>query len=177
MKRSFFALSALLAVGCVDNSILELEVDLPPQPAGVSEQVYALVQIRSSRMFSFEMDWLSAGEDPEGFALGSERATQRISIVAEPRDYEEDLLLRVVYCSSPRCSNLGDDTAGERRLVIAHPFYDGERTRVSWTVGDYTPVVIPTEEQVEVCDVEGCRAGDDLADYCYSGTTDHFCSR
>ncbi|MFK8001828.1 MAG: hypothetical protein AB8H86_19690 [Polyangiales bacterium] len=178
MKRTVLLwLTTVLAVGCVDNSILELEIDLPPQPAEVSEQVYAFVQIRSSRMSSFATDWLSAGEDPDGFALGPERATQTISVVAEPRDYDEDLLLRVVYCVSPRCSSLGDDTAGERRLVIEHPFYDGQRTRVRWSVGDYTPVVIPEEETVGVCQVEGCRAGDGLADYCYVRTQDHFCSR
>ena len=166
----------VLAPGCVDNSVLELELDLPPQPAEVSEQVYAFVQIRSSRMSSFATNWLSAGEDPDGFPLGPERATQQISVVAAPRDYEEDLLLRVIFCESPRCSNLGDDVAGERRLVVQHPFYDGERTRVSWTVGDYTPTVIPDEETVSVCAVEGCRAGD-VSEYCYAGTQDHFCSR
>jgi hypothetical protein len=176
MKRLILLLTSILAIGCVDNSILELEIDLPAQPTDVSEQVYAFVQVRSSRMSSFATDWLSAGEDPDGFALGLERTPQVISIIAEPRDYDEDLLLRVVYCVSPRCSNLGDDTAGERRLVIEHPFYDGQRTRVSWQVGDYTPTVIPEEETVAVCAVEGCRAGD-VSEYCYAGTQDHFCSR
>lgn len=176
-SRAFGLLLCALSIGCVDNSILELEVNLPVKPSTLpdTEDVYAFIQIRSSRVSDFENDWLPT-ESIDGFLLTDAPSTQTISIVSEPQDYDSDLLLRVLYCSSSRCSELGDDMAGERRLRIEHPFYDGERTRVMWDVGEYTDIEVTEPEVIPLCQVQGCRPGD-ITDYCYMGTNDHFCSR
>ncbi len=160
--------------GCADNAILELDVTLPANP-NPDTPLYAQVLARSSRLQTFEDDWLLF-DSFDGFQLEEESQLRVISIVADPVDYDSNVLLRVLFCTEPRCTGIGDDNAGERRMVIERPFYSGQRTRADWTVGDVTDSVVEVPEVISVCQVRGCRSGD-LTSYCYDGTEDHFCSR
>ncbi len=162
----WFALAAVLA-GCNSNAVLELTIDLPP----TSETVYAFVQVRT--MTDFSARW--TGADPlDGFLLEPTPTPQPISIVGMPGDYDEDVLVRVTFCSSPRCDGFGDDRAPERRLRIEHPFYELKRTRVRWTIDD-VPMETPADpDVVERCEVEGCREGT-TRDFCRRSDGTHFC--
>lgn len=165
------SLLCLLAVGCVDNAILELEVDLPPNTT--DETLYAFLQTRSSVMSDFEEEWATQGL-LDGFELGTEPTTQAISIVADPTDYPGDALFRLTFCGTPRCDGIGDDVRAQVRLVVEHPFYSLARTRARWTVPTLPEMTIETPERIERCQVEGCREGT-TSSYCREGDGTHFC--
>ena len=166
MRRGV-ALALFALVGCNTNAVLELTIDLPP----TTDTVYAFVQVRT--MTDFSARW--TGADPlDGFLLGAAPTPQPISIVGQPGDFDEDVLVRVTFCSAPRCDGFGDDRAPERRLRIEHPFYELKRTRARWTI-DAVPMATPADPDViERCSVEGCRDGT-TRDFCRRSDGTHFC--
>lgn len=166
MRRSL-PLALLSLVACNTNAVLELTIELPP----TTETVYAFVQFRT--MTDFSARW--TGADPlDGFLLAPTPTPQPISIVALPGDFDEDVLVRVTFCSSPRCDGFGDDRAPERRLRIEHPFYELKRTRAVWTIDAVPTDTPPDPDVIERCSVEGCREGT-TRDFCRRSDGTHFC--
>jgi len=169
VRRALLAALALSGLSCAENGILELEVRLP---AGASaEAEYAVISMRSAAESSFDVAWASGELD--GFLLEGSSRTEQISVVAQPGDFGSDLLVRARFCSTPRCDGLGDDTAGERRLIVEEPFYSLKRTRAEWVIPAVEDTVNETADVVERCQVMGCREGVTVS-YCRSDGT-HFC--
>ncbi|MAQ14394.1 MAG: hypothetical protein CMN30_06320 [Sandaracinus sp.] len=165
----FLVLAILGLAGCAENAILELEVDMPASTS--DEPQYLVLLMRSARSSDFETDW--GADELEGFELGAVSREETISVVAQPEDFGDDLLVRARFCSSPRCDALGDDLAGERRLVVETPFYSLKRTEATWVIGAVEDAVVETPDVVERCQVRGCREGT-TAMYC-SSDGPHFC--
>ena len=169
MRRALLIGLALCGLSCAENGILELIVELPPSAS--AEATYAVISMRSAAESSFDVAW-AAGE-LDGFLLEGSGRTEQISVVAQPEDFGADLLVRMRFCSTPRCDGLGDDTAGERRLIVEEPFYSLARTRVEWVVPAVEDTVNETPDVLARCEVMGCRAGVTVS-YCRSDGT-HFC--
>jgi hypothetical protein len=169
VRRALLVALALVGLSCAENGVLELTVQLPPSASAEAE--YAVISMRSAAESSFDVGWATGELD--GFLLESSSRTEQISVVAQPEDFGADLLVRARFCSTPRCDGLGDDTAGERRLVVEEPFYSLERTRAEWVIPMVEDTVNETADVVERCEVMGCRAGVTVS-YCRSDGT-HFC--
>ncbi len=194
--RKTFGLVLMFAAGCQNNAILELELTLPPAcsdatcamdsdcPLGVActpdglcgactgDDVYAFVQMRTNT--DFDRRW--SGADPlDGFLLNADGSRiETISTVAQPAEYERDLLVRVTFCSDARCAGFGDDRAPERRLEIEHPFYELKRTRTSWEIEAAPSGTVEEAEIIDRCAVRGCRMGT-TTDFCRLSDGSHFC--
>lgn len=169
MRRLLVAALALAGLSCADNGILELTVQLPPSSSAEAE--YAVISMRSAAESSFDVAWATGELD--GFLLEGSARTEQISVVAQPDNFGADLLIRARFCSTPRCDGLGDDAAGERRLVVEEPFYSLQRTRTEWVISMVEETVNETPDVVERCSVMGCRPGVTVS-YCRSDGT-HFC--
>jgi hypothetical protein len=169
------ALALLLAVplaSCARNAVLEVEITLPPQPAGESQR-YAVVQFATEPQ-EFEADWAGNGEF-EGVALGEAPSRTRFSIVTETDTTV--VLVKVLFCRNPTCDVLEDDP----RLTPAawyrleRSFYLGARTRWSPEITEVPAGPDMAPELVDKCEIEGCiRAGSADSNFCrLSG--EHFC--
>lgn len=169
MRNALLALLALVGLSCAENGILELTVRLPASAAADAE--YAVISMRSASETGFDVAW-AAGE-LDGFLLEGSSRTEEISVVAQPENFGADLLVRAQFCSTPRCDGLGDDTAGERRLIVEEPFYSLQRTRTEWVIPMVEDTVNETPDVIDRCSVMGCRPGVTVS-YCRSDGT-HFC--
>lgn len=169
MTRLLIGALAMAGLSCAENGILELTVQLPASSSAEAE--YAVISMRSAAESSFDVAW-AAGE-LDGFLLEGSSRTEQISVVAQPEDFGSDLLVRARFCSTPRCDGLGDDAAGERRLVVEEPFYSLQRTRAEWVIPTVEATVNETPDTIERCSVMGCRPGVTVS-YCRSDGT-HFC--
>jgi hypothetical protein len=119
-------LAALLLGGCAQNSVLELQLELPPAPPedDGNGPWYAQVQVANAST-PFELDWLDV--DLEAVQLGD--APQWDCISVESLDDSIDLNVRVRFCRSPNCVDMPLGTAVEERFYrLEHPFYRGRRT-------------------------------------------------
>lgn len=167
--RCFAALAfGLVLVGCADNAILEVDLELPAATAGTPPR-YAFVQSLSASTISFEGAW--AGADAgDGFLLGAAPTTQHVSFVAEGDTIGRPLGLRVRFCADRVCGALADVDAPEARYVIARAFYRGQRTRLTLTP---VPSTSPVTTEIDRCAVRGCSNGA-AATYCFADGR-HFC--
>ena len=168
--RALVVAMLVLCASCAENAILELDVRLP-EASGVAAQ-YVVIVMRSARESDFDVVW--GATDLDGFLLESASRNVTVSVVAQPEDFSDDLLVRALFCSSPRCDALGDDTAGERRLVIEHPFYSLQRTEAAWVLQTVEESVISVPDRISRCEVQGCRSGVTTS-YCRTDDGTHFC--
>ncbi|HBQ11000.1 MAG TPA: hypothetical protein DEF51_07410 [Myxococcales bacterium] len=121
------ALSGLLG-GCAQNAIMELQIELPPAPAGSSE-TFAYIQVATpAGGFDFDVEW---GDTGFSFPLTATRQWACVSVVSG--DPTVDVNARIRYCSDPECLDVADGNAPESRVAIESPLYIGRRTFV--TVG------------------------------------------
>ncbi len=179
------ALLALIALapGCTRNAILELELDLPPQPSGSA--LYAVVQVRSQGSFDEPWDDVPL----EGLPLGTSctrpdppipchdrmldpACSEVISIVAGEDAITEPLSVRVRFCSDPTCSAPEDAGAAEQRVEIERAFYVGHYTQARVCIDEVPAVTDPEPEVIDRCDVR-CREGTSMLQCRLDGT--HFC--
>jgi hypothetical protein len=122
---AFSGALALLATGCAQNAILELQVDLPPAPLpSDGGSWFAQVQVRRASDHPFDIPWMG-GED-QVFELGDTRQWGCISVVSGSQ--ELDLHLRVRFCRAEDCLDLLDGTPRERLYTLEHPLYIGRHT-------------------------------------------------
>lgn len=116
---------ATLSIGCAQNAILELQVDLPAAPTPSDGRPwFAQVQVRRASDNPFDTDWM--GVDDQLFELGDTRQWGCISVVSS--DQELDLHIRVRFCRGDNCLDLLDASPPERWYSLEHPFYIGRHT-------------------------------------------------
>ena len=120
------ALAALAMVGCAQNAILELQVELPAAPPddGTGKPWFAQIQVRRSSDHPFEIPW--TGGDLTSVELGA--APQWDCISVQSFDEAIDLNVRVRFCRSSNCLDIDDGRRRERWYEVEHPFYIGRRT-------------------------------------------------
>lgn len=172
MRRAVILVLAL--VGCADNAILEVELDLP---AANGETRFAVVQGRSGDV-DFAAAWAGGGA-VEGLELSNE--TVVVGIEADDGDeVEAPLAIRVRYCTDPACAGPQDGEAQEIQVTVERAFYEGEYTLLpadalplpevmDCTTGGCAAVSV----MVDKCRIEGCRAGM-TTNWCNSDGL-HFC--
>lgn len=201
MRRSLlFAIGCLALVGCAQNAILELQVELPPAPT--PDDWYAQIQVRRASDHPFDIPW--TGGDLEAIELGPQRQWDCVSV--QSFDPDIDLNVRVRFCRSPNCLDLDDGTPRERWYRLEHPFYVGRRTYWSTQIAEVPecetdgdcggvgvcidgvcgcelsaecPGAMTCEagnclDAVGRCQIEGCIEGDSTT-YCSDGDGPHFC--
>lgn len=169
--------SLLLAVACAHalagcgdtNAVLELDLRFPAIGPSHGAPVVAAVQARRASV-GFDDPWDGSGIIAA--PLGADPTDLSLSIVSEA-GYDEPVLVRVRYCTTAACDALGDERAPESRLVIDRAFYLGERTFVGWEIDTLPSDSDPDPDQIDRCQVRGCRAGV-AASYCRLDGT-HFC--
>jgi hypothetical protein len=157
-------MAATISGGCAQNAILELEVVLP-QLSGPDGEVFALLQPRKPEGYPFENAW--AGSDLPAIPLSA--VTRRVDMVSvESDDEATDLQIKITYCNSASCTELGDALRQEW-FLIERPFYIGARTHVTLETSSSLPTDPPGPGAVPTvigrCDVRGCVEGM-LSDYC-----------
>lgn len=180
-----WALVAVLLAGCSGNAIFELELDLPPQPAGVAP-LYAVVQVRNDA--AFDADWAPV-ERLDGIPLAptcdrpadpppcGERpltldCSAVVSVVGDSNDLTRPLNVRVRYCEDPACTAATDATAPETRVVVERALYEGRYTQGRVCVDEVPVTPAPEPIAIARCDVR-CREGDAVMHCRADGT--HFC--
>lgn len=175
MKR-LLVCGALLAAGCGRNAFLELEIDLPANPTGKAR--YAVIGIASGDR-TFVGRWGGDGTLP-GVLLATDKPTkQSVSVEGNSDSFDKIVEVKVVFCSTPECSDLTDDNSPEAHLTIERAFYEGKRTSYSWTIACIPTLdasckdASPIEKTVKKCEVAGCRAGSSSSGYCVGDK--HFC--
>lgn len=164
---------ALAVVGCAENAILEIELDLP---AANADTRFAVVQGRSGEV-DFGDTWAGGGVI-EGLELTRERVL--VGIEADDGDeIDAPLALRIRYCIDPVCGDARDGEAQEIQVTIERAFYQGEYTLLRAdalplpVVMDCTAGCAPAPVMIEKCRIEGCRAGT-TTNWCNSDGL-HFC--
>lgn len=175
---------ASLASGCTRNAILELELELPPQPSGETPR-YAVVQVASDASFDeawddvpLERRLLSAScTRPEPTLPCPDRmldpeCSEVISIVGGEDVLTKPLDVRVRFCVDPTCSAPVDASAPEQRVVIERAFYLGRYTQARVCIDEVPLTTDLNPERIERCDVR-CREGTSALQCRLDGT--HFC--
>lgn len=203
-QRAVLALlAAALLGGCAQNAYFELQVDLPPNPAG--ETWYAQIQIRDSEGHSFGIPWM--GGDVPTVPLTDARQWDCISV--QGVDASRSLHVRVRFCRSEDCLDLEDGDPPERLFSFETPFYIGSRTYFRIAVPSIPDCATDTDCDVGVCitdrcgcradadcgtgyacepdsgcvrvvdrcSIEGCIEGPVSATFCSTETGEHFCQR
>jgi hypothetical protein len=169
------AASIVLAlVGCADNAILEVELDLP---AANADTRYAVVQGRSGEV-DFDATWAGGGVI-DGLELSNE--TMLVGIEADDGgEIDAPLALRIRYCIDPACGDARDGEAQEIQVTVERAFYEGEYTLLRAEALPLPDVIdcttggcAPERVMVEKCRIEGCRAGMTI-NWCNSDGL-HFC--
>ena len=133
-------LLAFVHAGCTENAVLEIELQLPPNPGPGTR--FALTQMRRADMNPFDEQW--AGQDLPAVELGTEALVDEISVVSDEDDL--DMHVRVRFCISRTCGDLMDANAPERWFFLEHPFYLGHRTE--WREGDMARADDPRIESI-----------------------------
>ena len=154
----------LLATGCAENAILELDI-VPPE-AGTATLLN--VQVLSS---DEELDApQDLGSGTERFVLGNDPT--HLHVVADGPEIERPLLIGVWTCAGETCS---DEEQGPTQLLrVERAFYLGEYTHLDLNLRGrpLTGVV-----EVSRCAVQGCGIAD--TSYCWDdgGVQRHYCER
>jgi hypothetical protein len=143
---------ATLLTGCANNAIFELTLDTPP--ADTREFVVVEARLGTLAEVSFEDDWQQTRIT--GVVLDTMNDnTFLVSFEASGDDIERELHMKVRFCASVDCTNVGagDGNAGEVRYNFERVFYRGRYTTDSQRIE-----VIPTVgEMIEADDVDKCR--------------------
>ena len=185
------ALTALLATGCAQNSLLELYVEVPPQILIVTDPPGPMRMATHVRLAV-----VAAGADPMTDISGSDSQVFPLRTGLSPADESwvgvtlarEDLppagsdqltTVRVIYCpSATECGR--ESRLGFRDIVIDHGFYTARRTCYAHFLDDddYSDgLALPaTQDEVTPCAIGGCTDSDFMMipNFCDTGGA-HFC--
>ncbi len=149
MRPAGLALCALLIAGCAQNAILELQVQLPPNPPG--ETWFAQIQVRTAPttdpLSNFRINWM--GNDLRTVPLTSVSQWDCVSV--EGLDPSVSLHVKVRFCRAEDCLDLLDGDPPERLYSLETPFYIGSRT--------YHRIVVPAVP--DCASTEDCQPGVD----------------
>ena len=171
-RAGSIALFAVLATSCARNAGIEIELIVPPAPAGT--HLFAYVQFERPPL-DFDSQWPDT-TDVAGMPLGSVAQPLHFSVLTE--SFDAPLLIKVRFCETERCR--GSAPAPELWFQLEHPFYRAQRT--SWT---HVITEIPTVNGVSCgqaasigrCEIQGCVSVSSQADrlnFCRLDGT-HFC--
>jgi hypothetical protein len=165
------AITALaIAGGCGPRAILELELELP---AGGADTAFAVVQAQSASPVAFDAEWAGTDASTSIPLLEADPTAAVVSIVADDdQSVVRELGLRVRFCASSDCTEVGDDAAPKRELIFERALYPGSRTRYTLRI-DTIPDALAAPVRVGRCDVRGCIEGS-TSTYC-SADGRHFC--
>jgi len=153
-----WAVLALALVGCADNAILELTVEVPDADAAGAPGADRVT-------LQFLTEPIAAGEPTPMLTEASQVTTlmlaedgpapQRVSVVASPGHVEDPLFVTVFYCAgrSPCTFNRGDAVSVVR---YERPFYRGEFTSHTLALPRQGA---PDVLEIGRCDVAGCIGG------------------
>lgn len=171
----------LLLAGCGQNAVLELELTFDGTASSCGRpwfQVQALFATDSG-----DPDCAFVGPAWDGALSTHGRMTTAggdTSIVGEGAEQVEPLCVRVRYCASADCTDVGDNDGEDGAPTsftgfrIDRAFYEGERTRLRLELRP-DDCVTQTLSAIGKCEVaaEGCASGE-LVDWCRDDGT-HFC--
>jgi hypothetical protein len=166
MRRLLIAMVVLVAaVGCADNAILEITLDLPPAEDGRS---FAYVQARSKPGADLLAPWSEESSISDFRLRTGERERVTFGVEASGDQIESRLLLKVRFCDGSRCDSLTDgmQDPAEQHFDFERAFYRGEFTTYVHEITLMPPPCEPAGggcthplELVGKCQVFGCRAG------------------
>jgi len=154
--------------GCASDGVLELSLDLPPNPD--PDRIYAFTQARDAADNPILDEWRDDA-DLDGIELGTARTEDQISLRSVQGGI--DVNVKVTFCATPRCTDLSDATAPQLLYTLKSPVYVGSRTRYTLTIAALPTTRDPRVTEVDKCDVAGCVGGE-LRSYCRGDGT-HFC--
>lgn len=173
MTRFLLPLLALALVGCAQNAVLELTIQLPPDSAGGPH--FAYVQARAN-VTNFDDTWAGTGE-LAAFPLTAMAQTVQVSVVTSDGAIVADpLAIKISFCGSSTCTALADAMAPQARFLVARAFYIGHRTSLTLSIPTFPTSATPAPTMIGKCEVAGCRDGT-TADYCTMMGTRHFCEQ
>ena len=165
--RALLSLTALLAWGCAENAILELEVTVPTAAAaGYPDATQVILGFQSST--ATDPSALSArpAEQRTIDLPTADAAIQPIAVEASGLELEQALFVSVRYCAVP-CGEVPPLWIRYERA-----FYLGEYTEHRVAL----PVAGDDVLDVGTCEVRGCFPGTPTTTgFCYDGTERHFC--
>jgi len=157
--------------GCAQNAILELQIELPPNPPG--ETWFAQIQVRqapaSDPLSNFAINWMG-GSDLRTVPLTTVSQWDCTSV--ESSDPTVSVHVKVRFCRAEDCLDLMDGDPPERLYSLETPFYIGSRTYHQIMVSN-VPACTTTDDctagGVGVC-IEG-RCACSVAADCAAGFT------
>jgi len=158
-----WAALALALVGCADNAILELTLEIPDaEAAGAPDADRVTLQFVTDPIPPGGPVPVVADDGRVAtFSLPDDGiATERVSVVAPPGQVERPLFVTVVYCADRDPCPI-DPGATVSVVRYERPFYRGEVTSHTLAL---PPQAAPDRVEVAKCDVSGCIGG--TADPC-----------
>lgn len=175
-RRLIPLMALVLASGCARNAVLEVELTLPPRPES-EPPLFAVVQFETddpeTGREAFERVWASGDAYP-GVRLATETQLASYSVVSE--NSGRVLLVKVLFCSTDRCSAIEDDPDVVPAVWyrLERPFYVGQRTWWRHVI-DTIPLERPSEPiPIDKCQIEGCIRAVTETTYCRH-TGQHYC--
>ncbi len=181
-RLAIVAIGLALASGCTRNAILELELELPPSPAGT--RLFAVVDAQSD--LGFDDPWPAGPLEGVPLGVACTRAdpappcddrvldptcSMVVSVVGDAGDVPRPLRVKIRFCEDAGCEAEADLAAPEHRVEIERAFYLGRYTQARACV-DEVPAATSPPELIERCDVR-CRDGAAAMHCRLDGT--HFC--
>lgn len=181
MTRAIVLMSVLALSGCTRNAILELELELPEQPAGAP--LFAVVSARTD--VDFDGPWDGTSSVPVALPASCTRADELacgdrtidpacravVSLVGDGAD-TGPLYVRVRFCVDPACAADEDASAAEHRVELERAFYVGRYTQARVCFESVPTTSNPPPELVGRCEVR-CREGSGTYQCRADGS--HFC--
>ncbi len=179
---------ALGAMGCAQNSLFELYVEVPPPVQIVGAPTMA--EARFVRVLllpgAVSSDQLWDGPRSRIAELESGTATSWIGLtVTRGIASESDpISVRIAYCETRADCEDNDPSAwlGHEDLVFDRVFYTGQRTCYSRPLTDTVLTdglsLDPGAPVIDACEVAGCIGGDPGVDFCAEPgrPQTHFCA-
>lgn len=171
---ALLASSMVILLGCADNALLDVEIDLPP-----AADVVAVVEARPASSYDFDATWAPTDAYPAArFPLDAAATSlAAVSILAETPT--QNVLLQVRFCNHGVC----DDASPTLCYSLDRPFHQGRRSRyrdMVTTIPSAVPVggvcSLPPR-LIDRCEI-GCAANDDwLSGSWFCEGQEHVCDR
>jgi len=172
------SLIALASVGCAQNAILELYVEVPPAGTVIDGRRIGGVRVTVGRGAMNPVD-----SAPRSRVVGLGQPGGIIAVAIDRGgDVTDAISVEVAYCADTADVALCDVVLGVERLTINQPFYTGVATCfVRELPGGAAPFALASPETVGACEVAGCFGSNDLnnPNFCSvaADATTHFCNR
>jgi hypothetical protein len=179
MKRALSTLwlvaLPLVLVGCAQNSIFELTLNIAPAPQtapdpDMSLRDKILIEARSGES-DFTADWQQTQITGLVLENGPDN-TVTASFGASGEKLEQELRVKVRFCVDPRCVavEMYDQEAPEIWYRFDRVFYRGRYTRYELDITEF-----PTTRPMDVGDAIEIDKCEIVGEGCWEGATDNNC--